>query len=637
MRRIGTLLPIALGAVALIWLATLSYAALDLMRCYGQAQELAGAPREADLDVVDGLVRDVRRNVTRLRRGLGWLFPAASRMGWVPGVGPLVAQMPPGLVLADVLTEFGVSLWIDLRPTVARYQQGASTQSLIPEVALAFARDLEARQALVDEAVAACRELDVSVLPRQMADPLAQSCDWMPLLRDALPAAEALPALLGLDEPQTYLALALNEDELRPGGGFITAVGEVSVSQGRVVAMEFRDSYAVDDFSLPYPDPPEPLREFMAVDLLVLRDSNWSPDFPTSAQRAIDLYRPGYPVEVSGVIGLDQIGVTMLFEALEPLTLPGADRPVTSEDLLDYIHAAWAPEDGEIDGDWWLQRKSFMADVAGAALDRVQSGDVDLSALAAVTLSALEQRHLQIYVVDDTMARFLAEQNWDGGMVKTSGDYLMPVEANLGYNKASTSIRRSLSYELDLRQPVPYARATLGFEHLSDQDVACAPEIRYDVVYADMMHRCYWAYVRLAVPADALFLSGTETFIPAENLVGGRPWDGGVRLSRVEDYAAFGQGFLLPTREEQALDFAYQLPQDLVQPLESGGLRYHLYIQKQPGVSELDVNVTLHLPDNAVVFGTHPEGSVVRDGVFFFETVSSTDVEIALDYRLKEW
>ena len=105
------------------------------------------------------------------------------------------------------------------------------------------------------------------------------------MLRQGFSALTVAPQLLGMDRPRTYLVLALNEDELRPGGGFITGVGEIRVQAGKVITMTFRDSYAVDDFTQPYPDPPEPMRRYMGLDLLVLRDSNWSPDFPTARAR----------------------------------------------------------------------------------------------------------------------------------------------------------------------------------------------------------------------------------------------------------------------------------------------------------------------------------------------------------------
>ena len=206
----------------------------------------------------------------------------------------------------------------------------------------------------------------------------------LPLVQAGLSGAPLAPDLLGQDRPRTYLVLALNEDELRPGGGFISGAGEVQVQAGRVISMTFQDSYQADDYSLPYPDPPDPLRRYLGVDLWVFRDSNWSPDFPTAVKQALELYRPKHPVNVDGVIALDQHAVQALVGAVGPLTVPGATEPVSGDNVLAYIRRAWGPADGNLGGDWWAKRKSFMGPLAAAAMQRLQSGQVDWKALAAV-------------------------------------------------------------------------------------------------------------------------------------------------------------------------------------------------------------------------------------------------------------
>ncbi|MCA1554618.1 MAG: DUF4012 domain-containing protein, partial [Chloroflexi bacterium] len=83
-------------------------------------------------------------------------------------------------------------------------------------------------------------------------------------------------SLVGFDGARSYLIIAQNEDELRATGGFISAVGLITVERGKVVASEFMDSYAVDNLGKPYPDPPDALRKYMLAYLWLFRDSNWS-------------------------------------------------------------------------------------------------------------------------------------------------------------------------------------------------------------------------------------------------------------------------------------------------------------------------------------------------------------------------
>ncbi|NLD71894.1 MAG: DUF4012 domain-containing protein, partial [Chloroflexi bacterium] len=76
-------------------------------------------------------------------------------------------------------------------------------------------------------------------------------------------------------------------------------------------------------WSKPHDDPPDPLRKYMELDLLVTRDANWWPDFPTSARRVADLYGSERDIPVEAIVAADVHAAARLLEALAPLELPG--------------------------------------------------------------------------------------------------------------------------------------------------------------------------------------------------------------------------------------------------------------------------------------------------------------------------
>jgi hypothetical protein len=596
---------------------------------------MEGDPLQAlqeEPETVTHLLHAARADVVQLRRQTGVLAQLGPALGWLPRVGPLLADAAPLVELADGLTEAGVLLWDAASPALV----GATGDlDLLPRLAAAselLQPSLPSASAAVARAQAARAKIDVGALPWRVRGPLEKIDPLLPWLDEGLALAEAAPPLLGVDVPRTYLILALNEDELRPGGGFITGVGEVRLDNGRIVKMNFRDAYAVDDFSQPYPDPPEPLNRFLGVDLWVFRDSNWSPDFPTAARQAVALYRPGYAVEIDGVVAVDQYAVQQLVGALGPLTVSGVDAPVTGATLFDYIHQAWAPEDGELDGEWWRQRKDFMGTLTQAALARLQSGQVDARGLADVTLRLLEEKHLLIYVEDDAVASLLAEQGWDEGVRASQGDYLMLNEANLGYNKASAKVQRALHYRVDLTQSPPHADLTVVYTHTSDADVTCTPEIRYDPVYTEMMDRCYWAYLRLYLPKGTVPREASRHPIPASALHGGSRWEGTPTISKTETHLIVGQALLLPPSSREMLTFDYTLPESVLQ--RSGETwRYRLDVQKQPGVVALPLDFTLRLPPRAEVVSVAPTPTVTGE-VLRYTLDLRRDTTITVDYRL---
>ena len=214
-----------------------------------------------------------------------------------------------------------------------------------------------------------------------MAAQLSRLDRLLPLARVGLQAAQVAPSLLGADGPRTYLILAQNNHELRGTGGFISAAGTVRLDAGRIADLKLSDSYAVDNFAQPHPAPPRPLAEQMGTQLLTLRDSNWSPDFPESAQVARALFLQDQGVATDGAIALDLEAVRLLVAALEPLQVAGVGQPVTGDNVIEWMKLAWqAPQDstGTVQeattSDWWAKRKNFMGDLMAAALAKVQGG-----------------------------------------------------------------------------------------------------------------------------------------------------------------------------------------------------------------------------------------------------------------------
>ena len=634
-RRVG-IAALVLGSLLLLaWAGVVAYAAGDLVVQARTAKALAtGGIAAVDADAVTTVLARTQRDVVALRQQVGWLVGPVAHLRWLPKVGPLLGEGPALLELGDSLSELAVLLWADAGPSLTHYQQGEPWQDLLAEVLPAIARGLEHKQDLAHRAVEAYADLDVAALPAAVTRYVSLLGQGLPFLADGLEVAAVAPSLLGFDEPQTYLVLALNEDELRPGGGFITGVGEVQVASADVVSMVFRDSYAVDDYSLPYPDPPEPLRQFLGLDLWVFRDSNWSPDFPTAARQALELYRPDVPAHPVGVVAIDQRAVQLLMKGLGSIQIPGLSEPVTADTVFDYMYQTWAPEDGVQDADWWRQRKSFIGELASAGMARVRSGNVDLSALATAVMGALDRRHIQVYVEDRVAQQVLSYYGWDGQVAASASDYLALVEADLGYNKASRYIVRTLRYEIDLSGSIPQAEAVVQLTHTSDRESVCKPELRYDAIYEDMMHRCYWAYLRLFVPQGAALIDATLSPIPANLVFSQLAWPGEVLTSAELGHTAFHQALLLPTGAQKELRFAYALPPSILRQESDGSFTYRLVVRKQAGVEQLTGVVALHLPANAVVLTTLPDRFQTEGDLLVTDYSSAMDLELMVHYRL---
>ncbi|MBC7226459.1 MAG: DUF4012 domain-containing protein [Thermoflexales bacterium] len=636
-RSSASYLLLALGAaLLLLWTVTVGRAALSLRTHLREATALAARAQEdlPDPEALCGLVRGLRADVATLSRQAGWAVRLAPALGWLPGVGGDLRAAPHLLATADHLTRAGVLACDALAPAFGLLGEGMSLPSLeavLPYLAAARP-SLEEALGEVEQAAVTWEQVDRATLSPRTARRVALLDRALPLLRVGLSAALVAPHLLGADGPRTYLVLAQNEDELRPTGGFLTGVGEVRVQNGRLVGMTFRDSYAVDDFSLPYPDPPEPLRRYMGIDLWVFRDSNWSPDFPTAARQAMALYRPGYEVSVDGVLALDQYALRELVGALGPLTVEG--ETLTRETVIPYIRRAWAPEEGNLTREWWRERKSFMGALAQAAWDRLQSGPVDSHALARTLVRLLEEKHLLLYLSDPRAHSLVAGQNWGGALQPGVGDFLMVVDANVGYNKASAKVLEAVTYEVDLSLRPPRATLTLVYTHTAPPGYPCIPEVRYDPVYELMMDRCLWDYLRVYVPQGARLVDATRIPVPGEALWSGRPESGDVIVRPAEEgpLLSLEALMLLPPGAVQTRTFTWELPEGVV-VWEGDGGTYSLRVQKQPGTAGHPLRVRIRLPEGTTLVAADPPPSAVEGSLVVYATRLDRDREFVLRFR----
>ncbi len=96
-----------------------------------------------------------------------------------------------------------------------------------------------------------------------LAERIAQAQSVSPLLAPGLRAAPSLPAILGMNGPVTYLILFQNNHELRGTGGFISAVGELTVEQAKIAELDISDSYDFYNPALAYPVAPQPMQAYM--------------------------------------------------------------------------------------------------------------------------------------------------------------------------------------------------------------------------------------------------------------------------------------------------------------------------------------------------------------------------------------
>jgi hypothetical protein len=629
-------------ALVVVWSVRLAVIGLSLREHLAQAQALADDPGALDLMEACGLVRDLRDDVVALRREAGGLVQLAPLLGWLPGIGGELQAAPHLLDTADGLTETGTLTCDALEPALTSLGD-TEGNNLTPEQVIALLdRErpaLEQALTAAERGQAAWEQVDTARLSPWLAGKVSILNEGLPLLRMGLQMATVAPELLGADEPRTYLILAQNEDELRPTGGFISGAGLITVEQAQVAEVDFLDANLVDDYlNKPYPAPPAPLFDYMGSEIWLFRDANWSPDFPTSAQQAAYLYEYGQGIPVDGVIALDQHAVELLIAGLGEVHIPGVDEPITAANVRQFMREAWNPDESSTTGEWILNRKEFIGQMAFAIMERIEAdpGSVDWVQVAKGLYQALNERHLLIFVKDATTGRALAQTGWDGSLRQNTGDYLMVADANVGFGKVNPLITKHVDQRVTLNTDgTASSELTLTYTHQGQREnIRCQPPPPYTagITYEALIHRCYYDYLRIYVPSGSVLRAATPHPTPGEYFILGKPTDGqAVTLSDELGKAVFAQLFVVEYGQVLTTRFEYDLPK--VVQSDDGQHRYTLLIQKQAGTETTQISLTVILPPDTNLLTTTPPPQVVDGNTLTFDMQAETDVVVKVIYE----
>lgn len=258
-------------------------------------------------------------------------------------------------------------------------------------------------------------------------------------------AKEPLLSALGDHTPQHYLVLLQNNDEMRQGGGFIGSVAIVEVNDGRLADLSFHDVY---DFDGRYFEHLEvPVHELKALTPeWRLRDSNISPDFPVSAEKAMWLLQKEGGPGVDGVIGLNLSAAQALLEDTGALKLPSLKKEITAETFPAVISTL---VEAKVNKE---SPKAILGELLTAFMDQLKSTTVKTS----VAMTAIDEAHkkqILFYHRDPAVQDLFGDLGLTGDLPELAAiehDFFMPVFTNIGGNKTDRYMETHLQHDTQL-------------------------------------------------------------------------------------------------------------------------------------------------------------------------------------------
>ena len=551
------------------WLSSLELVGLD---------EGLSAPRQD--------VRDADKNLDSFRRHFrADPFVLAGRV--VPGLRGQVTAAD-GLLKVTSLAVGSASEAVDAAEIGDRLDRESPADTPATEILVAALNEAGPQIDRMAELTAEMVERRAAIGDRSLMPPLGRVRTRLdaklPDLADAVErfaaARETLPGLLGFEGERRYLLLALNEGELLPGGGLVTASGVMTVVDGRPSNIDFVDSAhwkrTWEAQGGGYIQPPGPLKRYLLKDytwnLLV---SNWSPDFPTWSRQALEFYELiNGPQEVDGIISVDLEVMKRLLRVTGPKELEVEGRGTvrfTEKNAIITMEALTrnAFEEG-------ADRKSVIGDLADLVIrDLLRLPAERWGAIADEITGLGDERHIQAFSFDQAEQTLLRDLGWDGRLVG-GVDYVQINEASLNSTKLNLILEFDGTYRIEVnslgdakhdltlnyRNPLP--------EWAADKDP--------NLVSSLMLGGLYGGYLRIFAPA------GTASYDATRGASGSSVEDTGTD----GDLTWFGLFFPLPAGDETELRLTWTVP---AAATSTGD--YSLYIQKQPGTAGLCLDIEL--------------------------------------------
>lgn len=392
----------------------------------------------------------------------------------------------------------------------------------------------------------------------------------------AIAFLEVFLPLAGATREQSYLILLQNADELRPTGGFIGTVGYVRVDAANLNEFRFEDVYAIDNpVSGVWKDvPPDPLKRELGVPAWFLRDRNWSPDFPTSAEDIMRTYErekglvaSSTPFHLDGVIALEPDLFKRLLQFTGPLTVAG--KTFNADNFFDQLE--YDSEMGFLNQGLPVERrKDIVLQVGNTLMERLMATPASRwGDLLDLLTESLKEKDVLFAVRDPRTLALLDARGWTGRIAATPQDYLWVIDANLAALKTDGVMDKQIFYHLDMQAAGgPLATVTLRYYNNNRA--------------LSWRHTRYRDYVRVYVPEGSQLVSSSGAMATDKNLGGGKVIPGTVDVMRDLGKTVFGAFWSIEPGETRTLTFNYRLPESVTQTLLAQN-RYQLLVQRQPG------------------------------------------------------
>lgn len=439
-----------------------------------------------------------------------------------------------------------------------------------------------------------------------------------PDLPKALSAGSVADQIFGYNKEKHYLILFENNGELRPDGGFIGSVGNLYVKNGKIEKLELQDVYEFDGQLKAHVEPYYIIRRYLQPHLY-LRDSNFDPDFQTSAATSALIYNLETGKKVDGVIAINFEAVKRIIQEIGPIKLSSYNQTLDEENTFDFLEKT-------IDNSFFpgsTQKKDVLQALFNQLILKLE--DKNSAIKIAKLIPRLADEKQILFAFNENSIQSIFNSIGFGGEYRdprkadgTVNDFIAINEANIGVNKVNTEVKRSTDYE---------------------------PALVNQKISSSLIHRInngsdkeYKSYIRFFVPKGSNLISikiddVKQKLVPAvtdykiyERKKFKPP--AGLEVDNMveNDLQVFGFIISVPPKSNQIIEVTYN---NGIKINDDPIVSYSLYLLKQPGT--LTFPFTLKLNYGAGFTPKLVKNAELAEGNIVINEEISTDREIKIE------
>ncbi len=404
------------------------------------------------------------------------------------------------------------------------------------------------------------------------------------LFVDAKPFLKNLPEFLGAKEEKTYLILFMNDKELRPTGGFLTAYAIFKVNKGKFEVAKSDDIYSLDASISKHPKAPEKILAYhKGVSQFNIRDSNLSPDFHETNKLFDSLYQQSsIKVEYDGIIAMDTYVLIDALKILGDTQARGTNFSADIDKRCDCPQAIYKLLD-EIDRPVSYiktDRKGILGDLLFAIMQKALgfSPSKYWGQLAQeVLMKNLNEKHILMDMKDKEIQESLVALNFAGRIQETEGDYLHINDTNFAGAKSNLFVQHSIKSDTTIAQDGTVTRdITIDYKNPYKHSNCSQEQSEKLGVGGLCINATLRNWLRVYVPEGSKLVSfnGSEKKTLTYDELGKTVFEGFLGV-QPEGKATVKISYTLPFKVENKSD-------------------YNLLVQKQPGTAGHAFTATLN-------------------------------------------